>query len=45
MEPIYKLFRNNLLEIKKTSSKQRKERKNRLKKIRGKEKSKIKNSN
>lgn len=44
-EPIYKLFRNNLLEIKKTSSKQRKERKNRLKKIRGKEKSKIKNSN
>lgn len=45
IEPIYKLFRNNLLEIKKTSSKQRKERKNRLKKIRGKEKSKIKNSN
>jgi small subunit ribosomal protein S24e len=44
-EPIYRLLRNNLLEIKKVSSKQRKERKNRVKKTRGKEKSKIKSGN
>jgi len=42
-EPLYKLLRNNLVEIKKTSSKQRKEKKNRIKKTRGKERSKIKN--
>lgn len=42
-EPLYKSLRNNLLEIKKTSSKQRKERKNRIKKTRGKDRAKIKN--
>ena len=42
MEPLYRLVRNNLVEIQKISSKQRKERKNRAKKTRGKEKSKIK---
>merc|ERR1712205_230182 len=41
-EPLYRLVRNNLVEIQKISSKQRKERKNRAKKTRGKEKSKIK---
>jgi|ERR1719352_2092983 small subunit ribosomal protein S24e len=43
-EPLYRLLRNNLLELKKVSSKQRKEKKNRSKKTRGKEKSKIKNA-
>ena len=41
-EPLFRLVRNNLVEIQKISSKQRKERKNRAKKTRGKEKSKIK---
>mmetsp|Transcript_13226 Transcript_13226/g.20952 ORF Transcript_13226/g.20952 Transcript_13226/m.20952 type:complete len:131 (-) Transcript_13226:1434-1826(-) len=42
-EPLYRLLRNKLIEVNKISSKQRKERKNRFKKTRGKEKSKIKN--
>jgi len=42
-EPLYRLLRNKLLEVNKVSSKQRKEKKNRFKKTRGKEKSKIKN--
>jgi len=44
-EPLYRLLRNNLVEIKKTSSKQRKERKNRMKKTRGKERSKLRSGN
>ena len=44
-EPIYRLLRNKLLEVKKISSKQRKEKKNRIKKTRGKEKTKIKKGN
>lgn len=40
-EPIFRLLRNNLVEINKTSSKQRKERKNRMKKTRGKNKTKL----
>mmetsp|Transcript_4814 Transcript_4814/g.11508 ORF Transcript_4814/g.11508 Transcript_4814/m.11508 type:complete len:132 (-) Transcript_4814:455-850(-) len=42
IEPRYRLMRNGLIEITKSSSKQRKERKNRSKKIRGIEKQKIK---
>jgi small subunit ribosomal protein S24e len=42
IEPRYRLKRNNLIEIKKVSAKQKKEKKNRAKKIRGKEKNKIK---
>ncbi|ABW97945.1 rps24 (nucleomorph) [Hemiselmis andersenii] len=42
IEPRYRLMRNGLIEITKGSSKQRKERKNRSKKIRGIEKTKIK---
>jgi len=42
-EPLYRLLRNKLLEVNKISSNQRKEKKNRFKKTRGKEKSKIKN--
>ena len=44
-EPIFRLVRNNLVEIKKISSKQRKERKNRMKKTRGKNKTKLRNGN
>ena len=42
IEPRFRLKRNNLIEIKRISAKQKKERKNRAKKIRGKEKNKIK---
>mmetsp|Transcript_5223 Transcript_5223/g.13284 ORF Transcript_5223/g.13284 Transcript_5223/m.13284 type:complete len:132 (+) Transcript_5223:67-462(+) len=42
IEPRYRLMRNGLIEITKGSSKQRKERKNRSKKVRGVEKKKIK---
>jgi small subunit ribosomal protein S24e len=42
VEPRYRLIRNGLMEITKGSSKQRKERKNRSKKVRGMEKFKIK---
>jgi len=45
IEPRYRLVRNNLLEIQRSSGKQRKERKNRATKKRGKEKSKIQNAN
>lgn len=44
-EPLYRLLRNNLIEINKTSSKQRKEKKNRMKKTRGKERSKLRSGN
>jgi len=44
-EPLYRLLRNNLIEINKTSSKQRKEKKNRMKKMRGKERSKLRSGN
>jgi len=44
IEPRYRLVRNDLLEIQKSSTKQRKEKKNRASKKRGKEKSKIKNA-
>mmetsp|Transcript_19064 Transcript_19064/g.38883 ORF Transcript_19064/g.38883 Transcript_19064/m.38883 type:complete len:132 (-) Transcript_19064:505-900(-) len=43
-EPRYRLARNNLLETQRSSGKQRKEQKNRSKKKRGNEKSKIKNT-
>ncbi|AFP65426.1 40S ribosomal protein S24 (nucleomorph) [Chroomonas mesostigmatica CCMP1168] len=42
IEPRYRLLRNNLVEIQRTSAKQRKERKNRAKKIRGKTRFNIK---
>jgi small subunit ribosomal protein S24e len=43
IEPRFRLKRNNLIEIKRASAKQIKEKKNRAKKIRGKEKKKVKN--